>query len=113
MMNSSTINNIISANFSYDGKKILVNYGDPSNPQSGIFDVATNAWTSLPQGMMSPQWSPRNNYQIAYLVTTNSGKLALATIDATNLKSAPSALLALNASDLTLQWPYRERIHPF
>ncbi len=105
IVNSSTIDNIISAKFSYDGKKILVSYGDPSNPQAGVFDVATNAWTSLPQGMISPEWAPLNTYQIAYLVTTNSGKLALATMDAANLKIAPSALLSLNASDLTLQWP--------
>jgi hypothetical protein len=107
IINSSTISDVISSNFSYDGEKILVNYGDPSNPQSGIYNLATNAWTALPQGMMSPQWSPAGNYQIAYLVTTNSGKLALATIDAANLKASPVVLLTLNAQDLTLQWPMK------
>jgi len=105
IVNSSTINDIISASFSYDGKKILVNYGASSNPQSGVFDLAANTWTSLPQGMTSPQWSPVSNYQIAYLVTTNNGKLALATIDASNLKAAASVLLSLSANDIALQWP--------
>jgi hypothetical protein len=104
-VSSSTIDGIISASFSYDGKKIVVNYGDPSDPQAGVYDVATNAWTALPQGMLSPQWSPINNYQIAYLVVPSAGKLALATINAANIKTAPTTLLTLNANDLTLQWP--------
>jgi len=105
VVNSSTIDSIISAGFSYDGKKIVVSYGDPSNPQAAVFDTATNAWTALPQGMLSPQWSPINNYLIAYLASTSSGKLTLATLNAANLKAAPSVLLTLNADDLTLQWP--------
>jgi hypothetical protein len=104
-ISSTTVDDIISASFSYDGKKILVSYGDPTNPQSGIFTIATNVWTALPQGMTSPQWSPTNNYQIAYLVTLNSGKLALATINAANLKATPATLLVINADDLALQWP--------
>jgi len=104
-INSSTIDNIISASFSYDGKKILVSYGNPVSPQSGLFDVATNRWTTLPQGMLSPQWSPSANYQIAYFVTANNGKLALATIDASNLKASPSTITTINADDLTLAWP--------
>jgi hypothetical protein len=104
-INTSTINNLISASFSYDGKRILVSYGDPTNPQAGIFNVSSSMWTSLPQGMLSPQWSPAKNYQIAYLVTTGNGKLALASINAANLKTSPTTLLTLNADDLTLQWP--------
>lgn len=105
VVNSSTINNLISASFSYDGQKILVSYGTSTNPQSGIFNVATNAWTALPQGMLSPQWSPANNYQIAYLATINNGGLALATMNASNLKATPTTLFVLNAGDLALQWP--------
>jgi hypothetical protein len=109
-INSSTINNIISASFSYDGKKILVSFGGPSNPQMDLFDVATNAWLTFPKGIQSPQWSPTNNYQIAYLAMTGSGKLALATINAANLKTVPSVLLTLNANDLTLQWPTKSEM---
>lgn len=105
VINSSTLAGIISAHFSYDGKKIVVSYGDPANPQGTIFDVTTQAWTALPQGMQSPQWSPADNYQIAYLAPTASGKLDLATINAAALKTAPSVLLALAANDFTLQWP--------
>lgn len=105
-VNSSTIAGIISASFSYDGKKIVVSYGNPSDPHASLYDVATGAWAALPDGMLSPQWSPASNYQIAYLVATaNGGKLALQTINAANLKAAPATLLTLNANDLTLQWP--------
>jgi hypothetical protein len=111
VINSSTISNIISAAFSYDGKKILVNFGDPASPQSSIFDIATNLWISLPQGLHSPQWSP-SNYQVAYLSTTNSGKLSLSIIDgssASTLKRGSASSLSLNASDLTLQWPSKSQ----
>lgn len=104
-VSSSTIPDVISASFSYDGKKIAVSYGDPSNPQASIYNIATNAWTALPQGMFSPQWSPIDNYQIAYLAASSVGKLALATVNAANLKTAPTILLTLNTNDLTLQWP--------
>lgn len=104
-VNSSTINNLISTSFSYDGEKIVVSYGDPSDPQAALFNVATNVWTALPQGMLSPQWSPINNYEIAYLASPSAGKLVLATMNAANLKATPSVLLSLNANDLALQWP--------
>jgi hypothetical protein len=104
-LSSSTIDGIISASFSYDGKKIVVSYGDPMNPQAGIYDVATNAWTALQQGILSPQWSPINNYQVAYLAVPSAGKLALKTMNAAILKVAPTTILTLNANDLTLQWP--------
>ncbi len=104
-VNSSTIDEIISASFSHDGKKIIVSYGDPTNPQAALYDVATNAWVALPQGMLSPQWSPISNYLIAYLAVTSSGKLTLAIMNAVNLKAAPRVLISLNANDLTLAWP--------
>jgi hypothetical protein len=105
VINSSTINAIISASFSYDGKMTLVSYGTATDPQAAIFNVSTGVWTGLPQGMLSPQWSPANNYQIAYLAATGNGKLALATINAANLKAGPVTLLSLNANDVALQWP--------
>lgn len=105
MVNSSTIAGIISASFSYDGKKIVVSYGNPSSPQTKLYNAATNAWMALPQGMLSPQWSPVNNYQLAYLVPSSGGKLSLETINAASAKITPSTLITLSANDLTLQWP--------
>jgi len=44
VVNSSTLNAIISAGFSYDGKKIVVSYGDPANPQGALYDATANTW---------------------------------------------------------------------
>jgi hypothetical protein len=103
-INSSTINDIISASFSYDGKKIVVSYGNPSSPTTEIFDASTTAWTQVSQTMFSPQWSPANNYLLAYLASPSNGVLTLATVNAASPKQAPVALLTLNANDLALQW---------
>ena len=101
-LSSTPIENLISTGFSYDGKKILVNFGVQSSPQSSIFDIATKSWTPLPQGLISPKWSP-SDYKIAYL--TNGSTTALSTIDATNLKKAATLLLTLNVQDFVLsQW---------
>jgi hypothetical protein len=107
VVNSSTVSGIISASFSYNGMKALVNYGDPNAPQTEIYDVAANAWTPLAPGMLSPRWSP-SDYRIAYLATTKSGGLALQTMDATgaaSIKKGAATLLSLSATDLSLQWP--------
>jgi hypothetical protein len=102
-ISSTTINNIIAASFSYNGKKILVSSGDPNSPQTNIFDVTSKTWTSIPQGLRSPQWSP-STYQIAYLSQSTSGILSLSTIDASNLKKAPATIFSLHAIDMSLQW---------
>ncbi|HEY5221276.1 MAG TPA: hypothetical protein VIJ29_04010 [Candidatus Paceibacterota bacterium] len=103
-VNSSTINDIISASFSYDGKKIVVSYGDPSDPVTEIFDASTSVWTTLAQTMFSPQWSPANNYLLAYLTVPSNSTLALATMNAASPKATPATLITLNANDLNLQW---------
>lgn len=103
-ISSSQINNIISTGFSYDGKMLLVNFGDPSNPQTAVLTIASGAWTALPQGLQSPQWSS-SNYQIAFLDAYGAGATALDLVDVTNPKKInPTTLFSLNATDLSLQW---------
>ena len=85
-LSSNAINNIIATGFSSDGKKLLVNFGDQNNPQTTIFDVASRVWTSLPQGLHSPRWSPAG-YQVAYLNDHGTGASALSVIDASNPKT--------------------------
>jgi hypothetical protein len=105
IVNSSSIDDIISASFSYDGKKILVTYGDPTSPQATLFNAATQTWTLLSERMQSPQWSP-DNYQIAYLSSgaAGSGKVSLSMINAASLNSGVATLLTLNANDMNLAW---------
>ncbi len=105
IVSSTTIPNIISASFSYDGKKVLVSSGDPMDPHTDIFSVPSASWTSGPTGMISPQWSPERTYSIAYLVTQSSGLTTLAIRNAANLAQAPITETSLMATGVTLQWP--------
>lgn len=100
-LSSTPIANFIGATFSYDGKKVLVSFGDPANPQSSIFDVATKSWTPLPTGIVSPQFAP-SDYRIAYL--TNGTTTSLFTLDTVNPKKAATLLLTSYLQDLTLSW---------
>lgn len=103
-LSQGSIDNIISAKFSYDGKKLLVSFGDPSDPSAAVFDVTEKTWTSLPQGMQSPQWSPAGGYQIAFLSEDANGSTALGIINAAAPKSGIAELFSLDATDLSLQW---------
>jgi hypothetical protein len=103
LINSSTISDIVSASFSYDGKKILLSFGDPSNPQAELFDVASKIWTTLPQCMQSPRWAS-SGYQIAFLASAGTGKESLSMINAAIPKSGVATLLTLHANDMALQW---------
>jgi hypothetical protein len=84
---------------------VLVSYGDPNAPRTEVFSHQSNSWTALPQDMLSPQWSPVDNYEIGYLTKTSGGELSLDAINAANLNKGASILTTLNAQDLTLQWP--------
>jgi hypothetical protein len=105
VISSTTIPNIISASFSYDGAKILVSSGDPADPQTDIFSVRSASWASGPKGMISPQWSPMHNYDIAYLVQQPSGLTTLAVRNAADLAQAPVTKTSIMATSLALQWP--------
>jgi hypothetical protein len=102
-INSLLIQNIFTASFSHDGSKILVSFGDPTNPQTSVFDVTAKTWTPMSQGIMSPAWSP-SDYRVAYY-TVNNAIETLATIDASKAKPAPTTIMTIHAQDLALTWP--------
>lgn len=116
VLSSLQIQNIIGASFSYDGAKILVNFGSTQNPQTSIFDVATKAWLPMSAGLFSPVWSPVD-YRIAYRTNPVGAKTfsmsdaeTFATIDASKPKSSPVTLITLHAQDLSVAWPYKNQI---
>ncbi len=106
ILSSSKIQDIIGASFSYDGKKILVNFGDGADPQTSVFDLASKAWTPLPQGMQSPAWSP-SSYQVAYLTSgaSGSGKENIVILNSVAPGAAPSVLATVAMEDMLLRWP--------
>ena len=79
-LSSSKIDNLITAGFSRDGTRVLVNFGNSANPQTSIFDLAVKAWMPLAVGILSPVWSP-NDHRIAYLKANTGGGETLATLD--------------------------------
>lgn len=104
ILSSSQIQNLITAGFSYDGTKALVNFGDPTNPQTSVFDLSTKAWLPLSAGITAPVWSPIDR-RIAYLGKNSNGTVTLSTLDLSKAASRPAALLTLAAQDLTISWP--------
>jgi len=103
IISSLEIKNIVSADFSYDGSKILVNFGDPNNLQTSVFDVKTKSWTAFPVGMGSPRWSP-TDYRIAYLSKNSDGTETLTTIDASKTKNNIVPIITLHIQDFSLIW---------
>lgn len=102
LLSSSEIVNLWRASFSYDGKKILAEFGDLYMPQYSVFDTENKSWSPLPSYIKTPAWSP-TSYEIAYLAE-KSGEDALATLDITNPKAKPREILNLNAKDVFLSW---------
>lgn len=101
-LSSAAVTDLISAEFSYDGKKILAIFGDPSAPQGSLFDVATKSWQPLQAGLQSATWSG-TNYQIVYL-KEGVGYKSLTIFDASNPKSKPRELARLHVQDVSLGW---------
>jgi hypothetical protein len=102
-LSSSGVQNLITTGFSYDGKKLFVNFGDPLNPQTAIFDVQSKSWTPLSQGLISPAWSPIN-YQIAYMSGAATGTKTISTLDVSNPKAKPIQLAQINVQGPSLAW---------
>ena len=108
-LSSITIQGMLTAGFSHDGAKILVNFGDPANPQTSIFNLTTKAWTPLALGIISPVWSPSDN-RIAYLKQNTDGGESLTTLDVSKTTNKPVVLLTLNMEDLTVAWPNKAQV---
>ena len=103
-LSNATIPNIITASFSYDGKKILVNSLVGTTTRTSVFDIASQKWTVLPDNMESPVWSPANN-EIAYLAPSGYGAETVDTINAGAANPRPVTLTTLTMENMLLQWP--------
>jgi hypothetical protein len=102
--------NILSASFSHDGAKALVSFGDPNNPQTSVFTLATKTWVPLAAGLQSPTWSP-SDYRITYFTTqAQAGTESLATLDTSKAKPTPTGLTTLHTQDLAIAWPTKTQI---
>lgn len=109
IISTSTIQNILASSFSYDGEKVFVSYGTPANPQTNVFDLTKQTWTSLPAGLQSPTWSP-SDYRIAYYTSGAQGTELFAMVDASKAQPSPVPLVTLHAQDLAIAWPAKNQV---
>jgi hypothetical protein len=108
-LSSSEIQSVLSAGFSFDGKRAFVNFGDPGSPQTSIFDVKAKAWAPLTAGIVSPVWSPADS-RIAYLKNNTDGTVSLATLDTSKTMSKSVTLINFMMQDLAVTWPNKSQI---
>lgn len=107
ILSSATVANLRQATFSPDAQKVFVIFGDLQNLQANIFDLSTQTWRPLPQGITSAAWSP-DSQKIAYLIK-QLGQTVL-TILENDSKSKPQEVLKFYAEDLVLSWPSKNQI---
>jgi len=108
-ISSLGIQNIIKTSFSYDGSKLLVNFGDVNNPQTSVFDINNKSWIPLSVGMISPVWAP-DSYKIAYLTNNKDYTETLNIIDISKTKPVISKVMTLHILDLSLNWVLKNEI---
>lgn len=102
VISSSSSALVTRAEFSFDGKRILLQLGPFNSPFYKVFDTDKRTWKDLPF-IISPVWSPKT-HEIAYLDKKTSGN----TINILNADSpAPSGKVVLQANleDVVLLWP--------
>ncbi len=109
ILNSSKIKDIINIGFSYDGSKIMINFGDLQDSQTSVFDLKTRTWTPLPAGMLSPQWSPVD-YRIIYLKNNSNGTETLTTFDTSKTKNNAATVTTLHLQDVSLLWRTKNEV---
>jgi hypothetical protein len=102
-ISSLGIQNIIKTSFSYDGSKLLVNFGDIKDPQTSIFDINNKSWIPLSAGIISPVWAP-DSYKIAYLTNNKDYTETLNIIDISKTKPTTSKIITLHILDFSLNW---------
>lgn len=102
VLSPTEIADVISADFSADGERLLVAFGGRQSPQFSIFDLEEKEWGPLDANIQSPAWSPDGS-QIAYFVERNKRNI-LETKDVQNERPRPSELLRLNQQGLALSW---------
>jgi hypothetical protein len=101
-LSSSAVANLMEASFSTNGAKIAATFGDRSNPQVSIFDVAGKSWQPLPAGIQSPAWAPTGT-QIMYF-RKNVDVNVLTTLDLAKPAAKPIEISKLHVEDRAVQW---------
>lgn len=102
VLSASPLANLIKADFSHDGEKILVEFGSSLEPQFSVFDVSDKSWRPLPAEVREAAWSP-SDYRVVYLAQ-RSGGLSLGFVDMKNSNPTLKDAQVLNAFGVELHW---------
>ncbi|MEK7180843.1 MAG: hypothetical protein AAB738_00725 [Patescibacteria group bacterium] len=107
-INSTAIDGLIDASFSFDGKIVAARFGNPENPQTSIFDIDGKTWMPIALNIQALAWAP-GDHRVAYLAKTAQG-LTLGTLDLSQKSAKPKEFTSLHANDLNLTWIRPEEI---
>lgn len=106
-LSSSSFASVTKAQFSFDGKRILLQMGSLNSPFYKVFDVDKKTWKDLPF-MISPAWAPKT-HEIAYIEKKSSGH-SINTLNADSPAPRGKVLLRANIEDGVLFWPRTSQI---
>ena len=102
VLSGNSIDDMIRADFSADGTKVLVASGSHSSPSWSVFDVAGKSWQALPVGVKEATWAPQGS-RIAYIFI-NGSVSELRTVDMRVKTLSPQTASSLSVEDARLRW---------
>ncbi len=103
---SEVILNIQAVKSTFDGKRVLIQYGDLNSPKFKIFNSETKVFEMLPGNIVAANFSP-DAKQIAYL-EKSSGNLMIK--DLIGAKPKTTKIMTILQNDFNLQWIVPEKI---
>lgn len=104
LLSNQTVNALNRAVLSPDGQKILASFGDPRQPQWGIFDLIDRIWRPLPTQIISAAWTNDPGNLVGF-TRSEDNRNNLSLIDAAKNPPAISTLISdINLADVKLAW---------
>jgi hypothetical protein len=104
LISPAKIQNLISADFSFDGSKILLVYGDASIPKISIFDIKESIWQPLTDSFKSVSWAP---HDLRFAALTQD---RIITIDTGKKGNPIKEISKFRAQDAALDWAASDKI---
>lgn len=103
LLSNQVINALNGATISPDNQKILASFGDPRQPQWGIFDLIDRTWRPLPAEILNVTWGENADALIGFVRSQN--KISLNSVDVSKNPPQINVIIAnLNLYDVKLSW---------
>jgi hypothetical protein len=94
----SAINNIES---DVEGERVLISFGDPNNPDWGLFDSSDEVWRPLPSYIKDVVWSSEED-EVISIASTEEGK-SLVSFDVEELRNGEDQVKEFLIRDFSLK----------